>query len=56
VIASKMILNADSVPQSINLEGSDIRLANTVRDLCVGLGPTLSFQRFSYVLSGTSSD
>ena len=41
MIASKMILNSDSVPQSINLEGSDIRLANTVRSLCVGLGPTL---------------
>ena len=43
--ASKTILNADSVPQSINLEGSDIKLANTVRNLGVCLDPTLSFQQ-----------
>ena len=35
--ASKTILNADSAPQSINLEGSDIKLANTVRNLGVCL-------------------
>ena len=34
LIATKMVLNSDSVPQSINLEGSDIKLANTVRNLC----------------------
>ena len=28
--ATKMLLNSDSVPQSINLEGSDIKFANTV--------------------------
>ena len=32
-IASEMILNSDSVPQSINQEGSDVKLANTVRIL-----------------------
>ena len=45
LIATKTVLNADSVPQSINLEGSDIRLANTVRNLGVCLDPTLSFQQ-----------
>ena len=40
-----MILNSDSVPQSINLEGSDIKLANTVRNLDVCRSPTLSFQQ-----------
>ena len=34
-----------TVPQSINLEGSDIKLANTVRNLDVCLDPTLSFQQ-----------
>ena len=43
--ASKTILNSDSVPQSLNLEGSDIKLANTVRNLGVCLDPTLSFQQ-----------
>ena len=33
-----------TVPQSINLEGSDIKLANTVLNLGVCLDPTLSFQ------------
>ena len=45
LIATKTVLNPDSVPQSINLEGSDIRLANTVRNLGVCLDPTLSFQQ-----------
>ena len=45
LIATKMALNPDSVPQSINLEGSDIRRANTVRNLGVCLNPTLSFQQ-----------
>ena len=45
LIAAKMILNSDSVPQSINLEGSDIKLANTVRNLDVCRSPTLSFQQ-----------
>ena len=59
LIATKTVLNSDSVPQSINLEGSDIKLANTVRNLGVCLELTLSYlQRKSppYMLSGTSSD
>ena len=39
-IATKTVLNTDSVP--MNLEGSDIKLANTVRILGVCLDPTLS--------------
>ena len=35
LIATKTVLNSDSVPQSINLEGSDIKFANTVRNLGV---------------------
>ena len=31
LIATKTVLNSDSVPQSINLEGSDIKFTNTVR-------------------------
>ena len=63
--ASKTILNSDSVPQSINLEGSDIKLANTVRNLGVCLDPTLSISNskslfvvciYIYMLSGTSSN
>ena len=34
-----------TVPQSIKLEGSDIKFANTVRNLGVCLDPTLSFQQ-----------
>ena len=45
LIATKTFLNSDSVPQSINLEGSDIKFANTVRNLDVCLDPTLSFQQ-----------
>ena len=45
LIATKTVLNSDSVPQSINLEGSDIKFANTVRNLDVCLDPTLSFQQ-----------
>ena len=45
LIATKMVLNSDSVLQSINLEGSDIKFANTVRKLGVCLDPTLSFQQ-----------
>ena len=46
LIASKTILNSDSVPQSINLEGSDIKFAaNTVRNVGVCHDPTLSFQQ-----------
>ena len=41
-IATKTVLNSDSVPQSINLEGSDIKLANIVHNLGVCLDPTLS--------------
>ena len=43
--ATKTVLKSDSVPQSINLEGSDIKFANTVRNLGVRLDPTLSFQQ-----------
>ena len=42
LIVSKTILNSDSVPQSINLEGCDIKFANTVRNVGVCLDPTLS--------------
>ena len=45
LIAPKTVLNFDSVPQSINLEGPDIKFANTVRNLGVCLDPTLSFQQ-----------
>ena len=45
LIATKAVLNSDSVPQSINLEGSDVKFANTVRNLGVCLDPTLSFQQ-----------
>ena len=45
LIATKTVLNSDPVPQSINPEGSDIKLANTVRNLSVCLDPTLSFQQ-----------
>ena len=55
LIATKMVLNSDSVPQSINLEGSDIKLANTVRNLGVCLDPTLcltaNLLHLSYLLS-----
>ena len=44
LIATKTVLNSDSVPQSINLGGSDIKFANTVHNLGVRLDPTLSFQ------------
>ena len=37
--------SALTVPQSIKLKGSDIRLANTVRNLCASLDPTISFQQ-----------
>ena len=30
LIATEMLLNSDSVPQSINLEGSDIKFDDTV--------------------------
>ena len=40
-IATKTVLNTDC-SKSINLEGSDIKLANTVRILGVCLDPTLS--------------
>ena len=43
--ATKTFLNCDSIPQSINLEGSDIKLPNTVRNLYVSLDPTLSVQQ-----------
>ena len=45
LIAIKSVLNSDSVPQSINLEGSDIKLTNTVRNLGVCLDSTLSLQQ-----------
>ena len=45
LIATKTVLNSDSVLQSINLEGSDIKFANTVRNLDVCLDPALSFQQ-----------
>ena len=45
LIAIKTVLNSDCVPQSINLEGSHIKFANTVRNLGVCLDPTLSFQQ-----------
>ena len=45
LIPTKTVLSSDSVPQSINLEGSDIKFADTVRNLGVCLDPTLSFQQ-----------
>ena len=45
LIATKTVLNSDSVSQSVNLEGSDIKLAKTVRQTGVCLDPTLSFQQ-----------
>ena len=55
LIATKTVLNSDSAPQSINLEGSDIKFANTVRNLGVCLDPTLfptaNLLRLSYLLS-----
>ena len=45
LIATKTVLNSDLVPQSINLEGSDIKFSNTVRNLGVCLDPTLSSQQ-----------
>ena len=42
--ASKTILNSDSVPRSISLEGSNIKFANTVHNL--GLDPSLSIWNF----------
>ena len=41
----RRFFNSDPVPQSINLEDSDIKFANTVRSLGVCLDPTLSFQQ-----------
>ena len=41
--ATKTVLN--SVPQSINMEDSDINFANTVHNLGVCLDPTLTFQQ-----------
>ena len=41
----KTSFNSDSFPQSINLEGSDIQLANTNRKLGACVDPTLSFQQ-----------
>jgi len=53
LIATKTTL---TVPQSINLEGSDMKFANTVRNLCVCLDPTLCLSNnkllcLSYLLS-----
>ena len=45
LIATKTILHSDSVQQYINPEGSDIKFANTIRNLGVCLDPTLSFQQ-----------
>ena len=41
----KKFLNADTVPESIRLEGCDIKIANTGRNLGVSLDPVLSFQK-----------
>ena len=46
LISTKTILfHSDSISQSINLEGSDIIVVNTVRNLGVRLDRTLSFQQ-----------
>ena len=54
LINTKTVLNSDSVPQSINLEGSDIKFSNTIRNLGVCLDPTLfptaNLLRLSYLL------
>ena len=44
LIAPKNLLSSDSVPQSIKLEGCEIKLADTIRNLDVSLDPALSFQ------------
>ena len=53
--ATKTVLSSDSVPQSINLEGPDIKFANTVHNLGVCLDPTLcltaNLLHLSYLLS-----
>ena len=61
LIASNTIPNCDSVLQSLNLEGSDIKHANTVRNLGVCLHSTFSFRKahllhFSYILYENLSD
>ena len=60
LIATKTVLNSDSVPQSINLEGSDTKFANTVHNLGVCCDSTLSFQQqissICSMLFGTSPD
>ena len=48
LVATKTTL---TVPQSINLEGSDMKFANTVRNLCVCLDPTLSLSNNKLLLS-----
>ena len=45
LIATKTILNSECVPQPINLEGSGIKLANTLRNLSVCPDTSLSFQQ-----------
>ena len=45
LIATKTILNSECVPQLINLEGSGIKLANTVRNLSVCPDTSRSFQQ-----------
>ena len=53
LIATKTVIN--SFPQSMNLEGSDMTFANTVRNLGVCLDPTLfptaNLLRLSYLVS-----
>ena len=45
LIAPYRFLSSYSVPQSVNLDGCDIKLSNTVRKFDVCLDPRLSFQQ-----------
>ena len=63
LIAPYRFLSSDSVPQSVNLDGCDIKLSNTARNLGASLDPTWLFRtaNLSVCLSvayncGTSPD
>ena len=51
LIAPKKFVSSDSVPHSINLDGLDIKLSNTVRNLAFSLDPVLSLVPTAYLLS-----
>ena len=45
LIPPKELLSSDSVPQSIELEGSDIKLADTIQNVGVSFDPALYSQQ-----------